>query len=287
MKDITVSITENTSGKYLRDILRRDLNISASLLSKLKKNNGILLNGKSVTVAEKVQKGDILNLLFPQEKSETIEAVNLPLDIIYEDSCLLAVNKPKDMPTHPSVGNRNNTLANACMYYYKDTDFVFRPVNRLDRDTTGIIIIAKDAHTSAIMSKYMQEGKFKKTYYAITDGIPSQDNGIIDAPIGRANESIIKREVREDGQKAVTEYKVIKKIENKSLVEVKLHTGRTHQIRVHFAHIGTPLLYDYMYGTEISGETLYLHCGKITFPHPVSGEELTINAKYFFPFFDI
>lgn len=285
MKELNFTVNDEMDGKFLRDILRKELKISSSLLSKLKKNGGIILNGSNVTVAQKASTGDELKLKFPQENSESILPVNLPLEVIYEDDFLLVINKPKDMPTHPSIGNRDNTVANACMYRYKDIDFVFRPVNRLDRDTTGIIVIAKDAHTSAIMSKHMKDGGFNKTYYAITSSVPNPESGIIDAPIGRTDNSIIKREVRSDGQRAITEYKVIDKKENIALVEITLHTGRTHQIRVHFSHIGAPLLYDYMYGTEIEGKTLYLHCGKVTFPHPITGENITLTARFDFPYF--
>lgn len=285
MADIEFSVSAESDGRFVRDIIRNDLNISSGLLTKLKKNGGIRLNGKNVTVAQKVCAGDLLTILFPPEKSETIQSVNIPLDIIYEDKYILAVNKPKDMPTHPSVGNHVNTLANACMYYYRDTDFVFRSITRLDRDTTGIVLIAKDARTSALMSAAMQSGDLHKTYYALTSGIPSPLCGRIDAPIGRADNSILKREVRPDGQNAVTEYKTLACDSRIALVEILLLTGRTHQIRVHFSHIGCPLLYDYMYGTEIPGETLYLHCGKLEFTHPVTKEKMLLSVKPDFPFF--
>ncbi len=286
MPDIELKINESTDGKYLRDILRNDLKISSSLLTKLKKSGGIMLNNVIVNVSEKVKSGDILTVDFPKENSENILPVNIPLDILYEDDYLFIINKPKDMPTHPSIGNRDNTVANACMYYFKNKDFVFRPVNRLDRDTTGIVVIAKDARTSALMSRQMKDGKFKKTYYAILSGIPKEPKGIIDAPIGRADGSILKREVRSDGQSALTEYEIIEAYANTSLAKIKLHTGRTHQIRVHFSHIGTPLLYDYMYGTEVPGETLYLHCGKVEFIHPISEKEFKIEIAPSFPMFN-
>lgn len=286
MPDIELKIDESTDGKYLRDILRNDLKISSSLLTKLKKSGGIRLNDVTVNVSEKVKSGDILTVDFPKENSENILPVNIPLDILYEDDYLFIINKPKDMPTHPSIGNRDNTVANACMYYFKNKDFVFRPVNRLDRDTTGIVVIAKDARTSALMSRQMKDGKFKKTYYAILSGIPKEPKGIIDAPIGRADGSILKREVRSDGQSALTEYEIIEACANTSLAKIKLHTGRTHQIRVHFSHIGTPLLYDYMYGTEVPGETLYLHCGKVEFIHPISEKEFKIEIAPSFPMFN-
>ena len=285
MADIEFSISEQNSGKYIRDIIRNDLKISSGLLTKLKKNGGIQLNGNNVTVAEKVKYGDLLTVYFPSEKSNSIQPVNIPIDIIYEDKYLLAVNKPKDMPTHPSAGNHVNTLANACMYYYRNTDFVFRSVTRLDRDTTGIVLIAKDARTGALMSEAVQKGGLHKTYYALTSAVPSPLCGKIEAPIGRADNSILKREVRPDGQYAVTEYKTIAHNNKIALEEIKLLTGRTHQIRVHFSHIGCPLLYDYMYGTEISGETLFLHCAKLEFIHPITAENMLIYVKPDFPFF--
>lgn len=285
MTDIELIINDGLDGKYIRDIVRYELRISSGLLSKLKKSGGIKINGNTVTTAYRAVNGDILTIDFPDEKTESIEPVNIPLEIIYEDKYILAVNKPKDMPTHPSVGNHDNTLGNACMYYYKDKNFVFRPLTRLDRDTTGIVIIAKDARTSAILSEQMQSGIFKKTYYAITAGIPTPQSGRINLPIGRTDGSILKREVREDGQSAITDYKVLCTKDNKALVEIELLTGRTHQIRVHFSHIGCPLLYDYMYGTEIPGETLFLHCGKIEFIHPINNERIELNVKPKFPIF--
>lgn len=285
MADIEFHVSEQYNGKYIRDIIRNELKISSGLLTKLKKCEGILLNNKTATVAERVKSGDILLINFPKESSGTIKPINIPLDIIYEDKYILAVNKPKDMPTHPSVGNHDNTLANACMYYYRNIDFVFRPITRLDRDTTGIVLIAKDARMSALMSESMQSGNFCKTYYALTNGIPSPLTGRIDAPIGRSDNSILKREIRSDGQYAVTEYKTLAYDKDIAFVEIKLLTGRTHQIRVHFSHIGCPLLYDYMYGTEIPGETLYLHCGKLEFVHPITSENIILSVKPNFPFF--
>lgn len=286
MPDVTLRIENDDCGKNVRDILRKQLKISSGLLKKLKKCNGIFLNGKQITVDAKVNCGDIISVKFPSESSQNISPVNIPIEIVYEDEYLLAINKPKDMPTHPSVGNHNNTVANACMYYFRESEFVFRPINRLDRDTTGLVMVAKDARTCAVISEQMKKGFFKKTYFAITQGVPNPPSGVIDAPIGRATDSIIKREVRDDGQRAVTEYTTVSVNGQKALIKINLLTGRTHQIRVHFAHIGTPLLYDYMYGKEVEGETLYLHCGRIDFIHPYTDEPVTIEVNYKFPFFD-
>lgn len=286
MSDIKIIIDDSRNSKYIRDIIRNDLRISSGLLSKLKHSGGIKLNGNTVTVANKVCTGDTLTIEFPNETSSSIVPTNIPLDIVYEDEYILAVNKPKDMPTHPSIGNRNNTLGNACMYYFKDSNFVFRPLTRLDRDTTGIVLIAKDARTSAILSEQIQRGEIKKTYYTITCGIPSPAEGKIEQPIGRTNDSIIKREVRPDGQNAITNYRILATKDNLALLEIDLVTGRTHQIRVHLSHIGCPLLFDYLYGEEVPGETLYLHCGKIEFIHPINKSNLIIKAKPRFPIFN-
>lgn len=286
MADIIYIANMECDGKFVRDIVKHELKISTGLLTKLKKSGGIKINDKIVTVSEKVKNGDILTIDFPQENSSSISPVNIPLDIIYEDQYILAVNKPKDMPTHPSAGNRYNTLGNACMYYYKNSGFVYRPITRLDRDTTGIVIIAKDARTASLLSEQMQKGHFNKTYYAITQGIPATTSGTINAPIGRADGSILKRKVRKDGQSAITNYTVIATKQSNALVKINLLTGRTHQIRVHFSHIGCPLLYDYMYGTEIPGETLYLHCGEISFIHPITENLISLKVKPVFPLFN-
>ena len=286
MADIIYKVDKENDARFVRDIIKYEIKISSGLLTKLKKSGGIKLNDKTVNVSVRVNVGDVLSIEFPKENSSSIEPVNIPLDIIYEDKFLLAVNKPKDMPTHPSAGNRDNTLGNACMYYYRNTGFVYRPVTRLDRDTTGIVLVAKDSRTASLLSEQMQKGNFNKTYYAITQGIPSPSSGTISAPIGRVDGSILKREVRSDGQPAITKYTVIATKDTNALVHINLLTGRTHQIRVHFSHIGCPLLYDYMYGTEIPGETLYLHCGEISFIHPITENLMTLKAKPIFPLFN-
>ncbi len=285
MNKITLRIDGEYTGRQIKYILRTGLALSASLTKKIKNQKGIKLNGKDATVVEICREGDLLEIYLPDEKSEGIVPTELPLNIIYEDEYILAVNKPKDMPTHPSIGNFHNTLGNACMYYYRYVPFVFRPVNRLDRDTTGIVIIAKDARVAANLSGQMQNSVFHKTYYAITEGIPSETSGKIDAPISRDENTIIKRKVTPGGQKAITKYKVIDTYENKALLEIELETGRTHQIRVHMSYIGIPLLYDYMYGQEVEGETLFLHCGKVEFLHPGTGEKVTLSCPAQFPFF--
>lgn len=279
MPDFKLNIKKEHEAYSVGELINKYFKISSRMLTKLKNNDGIKLNGQHITVRGRVEEGDVLALIMPEEKSKNVVPTDLPLDILFEDEELLIVNKPKDMPVHPSLNNYTNTLGNAVMFYYKDRPFVYRPVNRLDRDTTGIVIIAKSAYAHNSLSQQMQKNIFKKTYMAVTSVPPVPEKGIIDAPIRREQESIIKRIVAEDGQRAVTEYETISVKNGHAVVRVILHTGRTHQIRVHFAHIGAPLLYDYLYGTEVEGKTFMLHCTQLEFLHPTTGEKMTIKCK--------
>ena len=249
--------------------------LSVTLVKKAKRG-GIFLNGTAVTVRANVSVGDKIEIYLNEEKSEGIPPLDIPLKILYEDDDILAVDKPTNMPTHPSRGNSLPTLANAVMGYYGG-DFVFRSVNRLDRDTSGIVIIAKNQISASKLSSSMKAGLWTKKYHAIIDGNPALDEGRIDAPLERIAEGNIKREVRPDGKRAITDYRVIERNDGYSLCELRLLTGRTHQIRVHMAYIGHPLRSDFLYGIKNEAE-YYLRCVEISFPHPVSGKTIVIKA---------
>ncbi len=249
--------------------------LSVTLVKKAK-FGGIFLNGTTVTVRAQVNKGDKIEVYVDEKKSEGIPSMDIPLTVLYEDEDILAVDKPINMPTHPSKGNNLPTLANAVMGYYGG-DFVFRSVNRLDRDTSGIVIIAKNQISASALSSSMKKGLWKKKYHTIVEGCPNPKESRIDAPIERIEEGNIKRTVRPDGKRAITDYRVVDEYEDSSLCEISLLTGRTHQIRVHMAHIGHPLVSDFLYGT-VSEKEYYLRCKEITFPHPRSGEIITIKA---------
>ena len=249
--------------------------LSVTLVKK-SKYGGIILNGQTVTVRATVNKGDKIEIFLEQGKSDGIPPMSIPLRILYEDDDILAVDKPTNMPTHPSKGNNLPTLANAVMGYYNG-DFVFRSVNRLDRDTSGVVIIAKNKIAASALSTSMKKGLWSKKYHALVEGVPTPDEAIIDAPIERVAEGNIKRMVRPDGKRAITKYKVIKAYENKSLCEITLMTGRTHQIRVHMSHIGHPLVSDFLYGQKTE-EEYYLRCKEISFPHPRSNEIIVISS---------
>ncbi len=249
--------------------------LSVTLVKKAK-YGGILLNGKTVTVRAEVKPGDKVEVYIPKSVSEGIPPMDIPLTVIYEDEDILAVDKPMNMPTHPSKGNNLPTLANAVMGYYGG-DFVFRAVNRLDRDTSGIVIIAKNQISASTLSASMKKGLWRKKYHAVVEGVPKQKTGRIDAPIERMEEGNIKRVVRADGKTAITEYTVVEDHGDFSLCEITLLTGRTHQIRVHMAHIGHPLVSDFLYGTK-SEKEYFLRCKEITFPHPKSGKTIVVKA---------
>lgn len=284
-RKLTYEIPDEFNGKTVKDFLKHN-KISVAMTTKLKKKeNGIMLNGKRVFVTEKLLKGDVLELLTESKEdfSEFIYPTKGTLDIIYEDEDFLAVNKPPYLPVHPSKGHPYDSLANIVVYYYKqkNENFTFRCINRLDKDTSGVTLIAKNAYAHELMRRLNIENKINKTYYAIVHGMPQPAEGKIDLPIYRPEEATIKRIVSDCGKEAITLYKTVKTNSLLSLVEINLITGRTHQIRVHFSHIGHPLAGDFLYGNENDGviSRQALHCGKISFQHPLSGELLNLKAE--------
>ena len=259
----------------IRDYLRSRIGLSTSLIGKVKYDN-VKLNGIPVHMRATVKNGDIIEITLPPENSESIEPMDVKIDIIYEDDYIIAVNKPKNMPVHPSRGNHLPTVANAIRAYI-GRPFVFRAVNRLDRDTSGIVLIAKDRLSGAKLYQSMKDRKFEKIYLAVVEGAP-QPRGIIDAPIVREHEGSIRRVVRDDGKPCITEYEVLSVFDNgTSLVKVMPHTGRTHQIRVHMAHVGHPLVNDFLYGQR-GDDTYSLHCTSLSFPHPITNQIITLTA---------
>ena len=275
MENIKI-ISENEKDTNIKEFLLQH-GFTATLIKKVK-FGGVSINGQTVTMRGTVRPGDTVFVNFPDSISEGIPPIEMPLDIIYEDDYMIAVNKPKNMPTHPSKGNNLPTLANGIMAYF-DGNHTFRSINRLDRDTSGIVLMAKDAYSAAALSNSMKKGEFKKKYIAKIAGVPKEKHGIIDAPIRRESEGEMKRIVADDGKRAVTEYTVLCDNGENSLVEVLLHTGRTHQIRVHFSYIGHPLVGDFLYGERIENESYSLHCFELTLPHPKTKETMILRTK--------
>lgn len=270
-------VSKKDNGTTVAHILRDRLDVSARLLNKLKMNEKILVNSIAVFSNFIVKTGDIVEVKIDFVETDFIEPQKMDLDIIYEDEYFLAINKSSNMVVHPCSTHPSYTLANGVKYYLNNNKKI-RAINRLDRDTSGIVLFAKNEYIQELMIK---DKNIKKEYIAIVDGILKDEEGTIDAPIARKPDSIMERCISEEGQRAITHYKVIDTIDNKlSVVRLILETGRTHQIRVHLKSLGTPILGDTLYGlpsTLISRQAL--HAYKMTFVHPITKEEICIVAS--------
>lgn len=277
-----IIIDKAHDGMLLRDYLKNVLGISHSLLSSLKcESDGIMQNGTRVTVRAVLHTGDLLSVKTKDSTSSDIEPVDMPLDIIYEDGDLLAVSKPPNMPTHPSIKHREDTLANAVMFYLQRTgeNAVFRAITRLDRDTSGVVLLAKNAYTAAALTDMMQSGRIRKEYLAVVCGVPPE-HFTVEANIRRTAKSIITREVCQsgDGKYAKTEFVRLSVGNGLSLVRAIPFTGRTHQIRVHLAHSGYPIAGDSLYGGDCSRISRHaLHAERLTLNFP-GGRLLTLTS---------
>jgi len=279
-------ITEKDSGKTVKEILKDELSLSMAFIKHLKFiENGITLNGCHATVRKVVKAGDVLHLATEDtHNGERLTPTDIKLDIIFEDEHMVIPNKPPFMPTHPSHLHHGDTLADSLAFRYQKQNlpFVFRPINRLDRNTSGLTLIARSRISASKLSAAMRDGKIRKQYIAILDGELEDTEGTIETYINRTEQSIIVRRVcsaEEGGNLAVTRYKVLTRANGHTLVLATPVTGRTHQLRVHFAHLGCPISGDDMYGREDERISRHaLHALKLILPHPESGLELELFA---------
>lgn len=276
-------ITKTEQNQTILEYLKERGYSRQNVVALKKMPESILVNGIWEHVTFKLNSDDILTIHIKESQSnDKILPIPLPLPIVYEDEDILVIDKPANMPVHPSIHNYDNTLANAVAYYYKKKNipFIFRCINRLDRDTTGLTIIAKHMLSGGILSDMVSKREIHREYLAIVSGQMS-GKGTVDAPIAREQESVIKRCVDFiHGERAVTHYNVLANLMDRAtLVSLKLETGRTHQIRVHMNHLGHPLLGDDLYGGDLSLiERQALHSHKLMFKHPITKKELCFES---------
>ena len=275
-------ITENEQGTTVLDFLRKK-GFSRHILSSMKADKEALTrNGQRIGGREQLLAGDHFRVrLLETVDSDGIVPVSMPLSILYEDEDILVINKPADMPVHPSIGNYTNTLANGVAAYLdaKDEHSPFRCINRLDRDTSGALILAKNAFSAAVLSTQMRNRQIRRTYLAVVEGI-TPPNGTISAPISRVDDSVIERHVDFlRGEPAVTHYERLEVKNEHSLLEIHLETGRTHEIRVHMGYIGHPLPADYLYHPVYDCFNRQpLHSLQLEFRHPVTDKPMCLLA---------
>ncbi|MFZ5645660.1 MAG: RluA family pseudouridine synthase [Bacillota bacterium] len=284
METVKLTISENDQGRTIEAVLKERYSMSRSLIRKIKREGQVYLNGNPVFLIERVGKGDILVVVINSEKGSDILPEEIPLKIIYEDEDVIAVDKPPGMIVHPVRGERENTLANAVIGYWLKKgkrNPVYRPVYRIDRDTSGIVLVAGTRMAHLSLDLQLRERIMKRKYIAIAGGLVFNNYGVINEPIGRKKGSIVEREVTGSGSVSVTHYSVIKRLPDieATVLEVVLETGRTHQIRVHMSHIGHPLLGDTLYGGNrdlIKRQALHSH--RAEFNHPKTGERIVLKS---------
>ena len=286
MKNVIVN--ENDKGKRLDIYIAENFNeLSRTMIKKLIESNNVLVNDKSEKVSYTVQANDNISIDVPEAKETKLKAQEIPLDIIYEDSDIIVVNKPKGMVVHPANGNPDGTLVNAILSICKNSlsgiGGELRPgiVHRLDKDTSGLIIVAKNDKAHINMSEQIKERNVKKTYIALVRGNVPEEEATINMPIGRSTKDRKKMAVTKNGKQAITHFKVLKRYSKYTLLEIKIETGRTHQIRVHMAEIGYPVVGDAVYSNgknEFGIEGQMLHAYKLEFMHPITNKHMELTA---------
>ncbi len=281
---LELTVTPDLAGIKVDTLLRKRLGLSGTVVKRIKwLEDGILVDGLRVHTDFRPAAGQVLSarLSDPERNSGIIPAPG-PLDIVYEDEDLVVLNKAPKVSVHPGPGHYDDTLGNFLVDHYEKTgqEADFHPVHRLDRGTSGLLVAAKHPHAQEVLKKQLHTEEFHRVYLAVCEGVPEPSAGVIDAPLGPRPGSLMEQMVRPDGKPARTKYGVLRRWGNRALVSLELETGRTHQIRVHMAHIGCPLVGDFLYGTEnqeLIGRPA-LHSGYLSFLHPITREKLRFSV---------
>lgn len=285
---IKINVEQNDTGKRIDAYIATNTELSRTNIQRLIEEGKILVNFKNIKVSYKVQENDEITIEEEKPKEILLKAQDIPIEVLYEDDDIIVVNKPKGMVVHPANGNPDGTLVNAIMAICKNSlsgiGGEIRPgiVHRIDKDTSGVLIVAKNNKAHINMSEQIKNHEVEKTYIALVKGFVKENEATINMPIGRSTRDRKKMAVRKDGKNAITHFKVLKRFENYTLLEVKIETGRTHQIRVHLAEIGYPIVGDEVYSNGknewgIKGQCL--HAKSLKFKHPITGKEMFIEAK--------
>ena len=282
-------VDKEEQGKRLdMYVANKDVELTRTAVQRLIEQENILVNGKKQKVAYKITEGDVVTIEEVEAKTIELKAQEIPLEIVYEDKDIIVVNKPKGMVVHPANGNPDGTLVNAIMSICKDSlsgiGGEIRPgiVHRLDKDTSGILIVAKNDKAHVNMSEQIKNHEVKKTYIALVRGVVKENKATIDMPIGRSNSDRKKMAVTKNGKSAITHINVLKRYKDCTLLEVNIETGRTHQIRVHLSHIGYPIIGDSIYSNgknRFGIEGQCLHAKSLEFKHPITGENMQLEAS--------
>ena len=280
---LTWIVLAEEEGRTMKDVLLNSMRLSWSALKSAKWNGQILRNGESARMRDRVSPGDRLEVLFPERLPVyRPRPCPRPLTVPWEDECLLVVDKPPALASQSSRNQPDDSLENAVFSHLGCPEgFIYRPVNRLDKGTGGLMVIAKDGHTQDLLQRQLHSEAFLREYLALTEGIPDPPEGLIDLPLEKEEAASVRRVVRADGKPARTWYRTLARQDGRALVRLRLDTGRTHQIRVHLAAIGCPICGDFLYGRELPEEfprCFALHSAFLTLRHPVTGEILSLSS---------